>query len=134
MTDGLHGAGVEFSDPEWIGFLAIPDGAEGPEDVVVTLDLGKDEEFQEVYIEYGSWAGPSIQLPDKIKIEISSDKESWQTLAEGSGDQCTGTGSIRRFSYADEEGMTARYVRFTTTPVDWGWLFMDCLLYTSRCV
>ncbi len=125
LTDGLHGAGVEFSDPEWIGFLAIPDGAEGPEDVVVTLDLGKDEEFQEVYIEYGSWAGPSIQLPDKIKIEISSDKESWQTLAEGSGDQCTGTGSIRRFSYADEEGMTARYVRFTTTPVDWGWLFMD---------
>ncbi|MBC8561006.1 DUF4855 domain-containing protein, partial [Fumia xinanensis] len=125
LTDGLHGVGIEFSDPEWVGFLAIPEGAKGPEDIVVTLDLGKDENFQEVYIEYGYWAGPSIQLPDKVKVEVSSDKENWQTLAEGSGAECTGTGSVRRFSFANPEGMTGRYVRFTTTPVGWGWLFMD---------
>ena len=71
LTDGLHGVGIEFSDPEWVGFLAIPEGAKGPEDIVVTLDLGKDENFQEVYIEYGYWAGPSIQLPDKMCIRDS---------------------------------------------------------------
>ena len=125
LTDGRHGAGVEFSDPEWVGFLAVPDGAEGSEDIVVTLDLGKDEDFQELYIEYGYWSGPGIQMPDKVKIEISSDKQSWQTLVEGSGTECTGTGSVRRFSYANAEGMTGRYVRFTTTPNNWGWLFMD---------
>ncbi|PWL44143.1 MAG: hypothetical protein DBY45_06015 [Clostridiales bacterium] len=124
LTDGLHGAGVKFYDPEWVGFLGAPEGKEDPEEVVVTLDLGKDEDFQEICIEYGYWDAPHIYLPETIKIKLSSDRENWQTLAEGSGAECTGTGSVRRFSYANAEGMTGRYVRFTTMP-DRGWLFMD---------
>ena len=127
LTDGIHAPGKQFSkEPEWVGFLALPNGAGTErEDIAVTLDLGRVESFEGVSIEYCYDGGASILLPDAVKVEISSDGTEWQTVVEGTGKDISGGGMLKSFVYSDREGMTARYVKFTTTPTTRGWLFMD---------
>ena len=127
LTDGIHGAGKNYREEEWVGFQVNPPAWAGlpkQDSPVVTLDLGAVESFKSVYIEYANMAGSGINLPDSAKIELSSNGQDWTILAEATSDQFVGGPVLTRFEYTSETDLTARYIRFTSN-TSTEWIFMD---------
>ena len=123
LTDGIHAPGKQFSkEPEWVGFLALPNGAGTErEDIAVTLDLGRVESFEGVSIEYCYDGGASILLPDTVKVEISSDGTEWQTVVEGTSKDISGGGMLKSFVYSDRAVSYTHLIFVKTTAIQSRW-------------
>lgn len=116
LVDGVRGSWRY--DERWQGFLNVP--------VDVTIDLGGVRDIESVSADFMRCESAWIWLPERVEIEISTDGESFERLAEVAGGEPPQDG-IAILSYSWSGDARARYVRYRAIPVDHagGWLFTD---------
>ena len=114
LTNGVI-ASAPFADPQWVGFYNLKD--DGLPQPLLTFDLGKQYQLQDVQIVYlhsagvpQVQAGGSVTAPEEVYLSISKDGTTFSEPL-----RCTpfnsSPGNSVRIAKLDLSGQSGRYVR-----------------------
>ncbi|MEW5842800.1 MAG: DUF4434 domain-containing protein [Bacteroidota bacterium] len=120
LTDGVYASKAYYADPAWVGF-SDPSG----NDIEVTIDIGKTAPVQYFTADYLLDPQPSVFLPRKIKVLVSTDKNNYTDVGTlGTAVSPHTLAAIYKYYYTAPAQLNARYVKFSTTPSGY-WTFCD---------
>lgn len=105
LFDGVKGT-TDFASGEWLGW-------EG-QDMVVTIDLGKEAEYRKVSADFISATGSWIFMPRGMKVEYSIDGKSFKTMGSYTNpDSWDAKEGTYRQEFTVSGTVNARYFRIT---------------------
>lgn len=132
LTDGVMGD-PNYKAKSWIGY-------EGP-DLDATVDLGEETRIRSLGGSFLQVVGAGIFLPTSVRFDVSSDGETFRTVATVTHDvPARENGPVLRTLSADALDLRARFVRVHAVSIktipDWhatapgipAWLFVDEIL------
>jgi len=71
LVNGISGSDSRFGDKEWLGFWG--------DDIVITIDLGKETEIDSIKTRFHNGQGQWIYAPRQIEIEFDNETETLNT-------------------------------------------------------